>query len=34
MGDMERVLVVLPELFDRTIAAMQSFAPDRDTFQA
>ena len=24
----------LPELFDRTIAAMQSFAPDRDTFQA
>lgn len=24
----------LPELFDRTIAAMQSFAPDHDTFQA
>ena len=24
----------LPELFDRTIAAMQSFAPDRDTSQA
>ena len=24
----------LPELFDRTIAAMQSFAPDRDTFEA
>lgn len=24
----------LPEFFDRTIAAMQSFAPDRDTFQA
>ena len=24
----------LPELFDRTITAMQSFAPDRDTFQA
>ena len=24
----------LPELFDRTIAAMQSFAPDRDTLQA
>lgn len=24
----------LTELFDHTIAAMQSFAPDRDTFQA